>query len=164
MLPKDFTSRSVFIDGRILRMGNWLEDVVKEVLGVRFSVEKFVVLPGLPLNTSYISDILIANVRRFESERYNYLKNRIASRLNTGVLPMDNDRELTVILIHVPEHYSRDGEHLIGSEVMRIRHFKSLGFNVASLAYTKISELKVNPSGLRQYLREKVQQAGFSSS
>ncbi|OXA57020.1 FAST kinase domain-containing protein 3 [Folsomia candida] len=69
MLPRDFTSRSVFIDGRILRMGNWLEEVVKEVLGVRCSVEKFIVLPNLPLNAFYIADILVANVRRFESER-----------------------------------------------------------------------------------------------
>jgi hypothetical protein len=115
-LPRDFTSKSIFIDGRILRVGNWLEDVVKEVLGLRYSVEKFIVLPSLPLNALYIADILIANVRRFESERYNYLKNRIASRLNTGILPIDNERQFTTLLIHVPEHYTRDGHNLIGSE------------------------------------------------
>lgn len=163
MLPRDFTSRSVFIDGRILRMGNWLEEVVKEVLGVRCSVEKFIVLPNLPLNAFYIADILVANVRRFESERYNYLKNRIASRLNSGLHSVNNDRELTIILIHVPEHYSRDGQHLTGSEVMRLRHLKSLGFNVASFDYTKLSELKVHPSALREYLKEKLVEAGYRS-
>jgi hypothetical protein len=164
MLPKDFSSKSVFIDGRVLRMGNWLEIIVKEVLGVRCSVEKFVVLPCLPLNPLYIADLVISNTKGFDSDRYSYLKSRISSRLNTGVQPMDNDKNLTVILIHVPEHFTRDGKNLIGSEVMRIRHLKAVGFNVVTVDHTNVSELKVHPSALREYLKERLIDAGYACS
>lgn len=164
MLPKDFTARSVFVDGRILRMGNWLEDVIREVLGVRSSVEKFVVLPNLPLSYFYIVDILVSNIRKMDADRFTHLKNRISSRLNSGQTPEDNDRSLTAILIHVPEHYTRDGRNLVGSEVTRIRHLTALGFNVAPLNYAKLSELKVHPVELREYLRESITQSGYLNS
>ncbi len=45
--------------------------------------------------------------------------------------------------------------------MMRMRHLTALGFNVVSLDYTKLCELKVHPSAIREYVKEKILDAGY---
>ena len=32
------------------------------------------------------------------------------------------------VLVHLPEHYDRSGHHLVGEQVLRVRHLKTMGF------------------------------------
>ena len=59
-----------------------------------------------------------------------------------------------VIIINTPDHLDRSGEHIIGRQAMRIRHFKKMGFKVMSIRYTKAQQLKMMPAQLRNYLQK----------
>lgn len=70
------------------------------------------------------------------------------------------ERNLYVaVLIQVPEHYCRNGTHLIGPQAMRKRHFRRLGMKVVELQYDRLAKLKVHPKDLRDYLEERLKSA-----
>jgi len=65
--------------------------------------------------------------------------------------------QCSVLLIHVPEHYSRGGKELTGPQVLRARIVKLLGFKVVHLNYDTLNRLKVHPSALRQHVEKMMQ-------
>jgi hypothetical protein len=165
LLPKNFASHNVFIDGRILRISNYIESILKEVVPSDIEVQKSVVLPELPPNPIYVADFVLSTSSKQSQStptKSDELKTLILSRLN-GETNQSNLSNLTAILIHVPEHYLRceESERVVGSQAMRTRHLRNFGLNVATLRYEKLSELKAQPDKLKEYLKERLGMAGF---
>ncbi|KAJ8881408.1 hypothetical protein PR048_017889 [Dryococelus australis] len=99
----------------------------------------------LPLTDLYVVDLVIH-----------------PSNMGGSMLPfnMRTDRNVFVaVLIHIPEHYSSDGEHLIGPQVMRERHLRKIGFKIVELDYNTLYKLKVHPKELQNYLVDSLKAA-----
>ena len=55
--------------------------------------------------------------------------------------------------------FCRSGEHLMGSQTMRIRLLKMMGFKVMTVKLQLASQLLVHPRKLREYLQEQYREA-----
>ena len=64
-----------------------------------------------------------------------------------------------IVLIHPPDHYDRSGQHLNGRQAMRIRHFKTMGFRVMNVKFSKASQLKMMPQQVKRYLQSEYDKA-----
>lgn len=155
LLPKDFSSRTIFLDGRILRMTTVVKEVVLNICK-RSSVDCSMVLPCLPLNPLFTADVLLTTPRiESENQRNSILRSHINSYLLYTSPPTEpKNFDLTVILVNIPEHYSSDGEFLTGLQVLRKRLLQSLGFHVVSLQYQKLVEAKGDSRLLTEYIKE----------
>ena len=56
----------------------------------------------------------------------------------------------------------RSGEHLMGSQTMRIRLLKMMGFKVMTVKLQLASQLLVHPRKLREYLQEQYREASMA--
>ena len=121
-------------------MGNQLIDPMADVVGDVKRIGKSVVLAALPLNPIYVVDMMI-------------YPSVAASLLRFGF--RTNNNQITTVVIHPEEHYDRTGKHLIGSQAMRIRHLKKMGFKVMELNYEEIYRLRKDPPKLRELLSKK---------
>lgn len=63
------------------------------------------------------------------------------------------------LLIHPPEHYILNEDHLVGPQAMRKRHLAMCGFKVVSLSYEKMNRLRMYPELLKNYIEEKMKEA-----
>lgn len=160
MLPKDFSSRALFIDGRILRVASVLKETL---LGMckHSSIDTSLILPGLPLHPLFTADVLLTTPKcEAEVDRNSSLKIHVNSHFYYQVpppVPIKIDR--TIILVNIPEHFSSDGKHLIGFQSLRKRFLKSLGFHVVTLRYQTLIETKNDFSAFTDYITKKLQQA-----
>ena len=53
----------------------------------------------------------------------------------------------------------RSGEHLMGSQTMRVRLLKMMGFKVMTVKLQLASQLLIHPGKLREYLQEQYREA-----
>ncbi|CAL8083400.1 unnamed protein product [Orchesella dallaii] len=157
LLPKDFTSRTIFIDGRILRMSNVLKEAFLSIC-TKSSIDCNVILPSLPLNPVFSADIILTTPRlESETDRHNFLRNHINSYLLYASPPPSlKHTDLTVILVNIPEHFSSDAKYLIGIQSLRKRLLKSLGFNVVSMRYQELNVAKGDFNMLTEYIERKL--------
>ena len=58
--------------------------------------------------------------------------------------------------------FCRSGEHLMGSQTMRIRLLKMMGFKVMTVKLQLASQLLVHPRKLREYLQEQYREASMA--
>ncbi|XP_067001528.2 FAST kinase domain-containing protein 3, mitochondrial [Anabrus simplex] len=145
LLPREYSTRSIWQDGRIKRMINSLYDTVTVIAGSSDRVSISVVMSQLPVTELYVVDILL------------HPRGMGPSMLNFN---LKKDRNLYIaLLIHVPEHYCSQGTHLLGPQVMKKRHLRRLGLRVADLEYTKLAKLKVHPKSLEEYVLERLEAA-----
>uniref|UniRef100_A0A1B6D3C2 RAP domain-containing protein n=1 Tax=Clastoptera arizonana TaxID=38151 RepID=A0A1B6D3C2_9HEMI len=148
LLPKDHSAKSFWQDGRSKRILNNIRSTLTMAANGEDRVSYNVVLPFLPTNELYIIDALL-HPSGFSSALFqmNVIKNR----------------DLYVaVLVHLPEHFCSNKSELTGPQAMRIRHFRKLGFKVATLNYDELSRLRVHPVELKHYVEGRFQNAYLS--
>ncbi|XP_069681423.1 FAST kinase domain-containing protein 3, mitochondrial isoform X1 [Periplaneta americana] len=145
VLPKDHSAKSIWQDGRVRRMINYISEPLADITGGHDRLTSFVILPHLPTIPLYVIDIMLhpsgmgGSTIRFNLRR---------------------ERNLYVaVLIHIPEHYCANSSQLIGPQVMRRRHFRRLGLKVVELQYERLSKLRMHPKSLEEYLVEQLKSA-----
>lgn len=138
-IPKDKFSKSIWWDFRIKRM---LKDINSSLENVfqGYKISYSTILSQFPIMSIYIIDALVHPVKFEINCKY------INFKKNPGLC--------TAILIHLPEHYCWESEHLIGIETTRIRHFRKIGLNVMSINYNKLLKLKY-PAELTEYINDR---------
>ncbi|XP_055628868.1 FAST kinase domain-containing protein 3, mitochondrial-like [Toxorhynchites rutilus septentrionalis] len=144
LLPRDHSAKSVFHDGRIKRIVNFITPELEELAGGPGCMTKFTILQHLPMNELYLVDVLLHPSGMGNIFSLNTMKER-----NINV----------ALLIHLPEYYNSTGEYLIGPQAMRIRQLRRLGLKVVTLKFDVVYKLKVHPKELRKYLVERLKEA-----
>ena len=74
-----------------------------------------------------------------------------------------NNTSNVAVLINTPEHYDRSGQHLVGSQALRVRQLAVMGFKVMNINMNKANKLMVHPNKLKDYLQRLYQQANVLS-
>ena len=144
-LPRDTNYKFMPMDLRLSRMANNLLDPMADIVGDIKRIGKSVVLSSLPLNPIYVVDMMIYPSVAASLLRFGFRSN--------------NNKDITTIVIHPPEHYDRTGKNLIGHQAMRIRHLKKMGFRIMELKYSDLYKLKKEPRKLREHLSSKYYEA-----
>lgn len=163
LLPKDFSSRTIFIDGRITRTANLLKETLVRVCK-QSSVDISVILPYLPLNPLFTADILITTPKiESENKRNSFLRSHINSYfLYTNPPAEAKNIDFTIVLVNIPEHYSSDGQFLVGFQSLRKRLLESIGFKVICLRYVKlVAATHGSGSAFKKYVERKLRDAEF---
>uniref|UniRef100_A0A131Z5K8 Leucine rich domain containing protein n=1 Tax=Rhipicephalus appendiculatus TaxID=34631 RepID=A0A131Z5K8_RHIAP len=140
-LPRDYSSKSVKRDGRLLRLMCSMQDDMEVILGGEGNFSFSVVQPRLPLSDMYIIDYVV---------QLNKQGKPIPADAVSGV-----DKRLAVI-ISLPEHYSMDSLHAMGHHATRMRLLRALGYSVVELKYEDV--LKTRPASKERlnYLSTKI--------
>lgn len=136
VLPRDKFAKSIWCDYRIKRLLKEINSTLENTFQ-GYKISYSTILSQLPLMSIYIIDALVHPIKFELNSRY------INFKKHAGLC--------TVILVHLPEHYCWENEHLTGIETTRIRHFRKIGLNVMSINYKKILELKY-PAELTEYI------------
>jgi len=143
-LPKETKYRRLNADTRIFTLANKLMEPLADVVGDISRIGKSVVLSSLPLHPLYIVDMMIYPSQSASLLRFGF---------NT------NNRSNVAVLILAPEQYDRTGEHLLGSQVMRVRHLTLMGFKVMCINMQVANQLLMHPKELREYLQKQYKSA-----
>jgi len=138
-LPKDTNYRMVNSDSRIMRTVAKLMDPMADVVGDMSRLGKSVVLSSLPLHPLYIVDLMIYPSHAASLSRFGFHTNNSSN---------------VAVLVLTPEHFDKSGEHLVGSQVMRIRHLRLMGFKVMCVNMKLVNKLMMNPKKLREHLQK----------
>jgi len=139
-LPKVTNARKVLnADSRVMRTASKLLDPMADVVGDITRLGQSVVLSNLPLHPLYIVDLMV-------------YPTHAASLVRFGI--HTNNSSNVAVLVLTPEHYDRSGDHLIGSQAMRIRHLTLMGFKVMCINMLMANKLMMHPKKLREYLQK----------
>ncbi|XP_076645738.1 FAST kinase domain-containing protein 3, mitochondrial-like isoform X1 [Halictus rubicundus] len=136
-VPAGRTEKPLFLDARIRRTVNTIYQPLASLVGGEQRLSKNVILNRLPTISFYILDILIHPF--VESSPVLHLSGQ---QKNTN----------TAVLIYLPEYYCRNTRRLIGSQIMRKRHIRKLGFRVMTLDYVILQEVWSESDKLSSYL------------
>ncbi|KAK2581034.1 hypothetical protein KPH14_006081 [Odynerus spinipes] len=137
--------KSLFVDVRIRRIINEIYQPLARMVGKEKKLSRGVILSKLPLIDFYVLDILIHS-----------------SSVSTPILDayLQCNRNLnTVVLIHLPEYYCRNTNHLIGPQATRKRQIRKLGFRVVSLDYVTLEKFLDRGDELSDYLIKRFEAA-----
>jgi len=143
-LPKETHARSLQSDSRVLRTSKKLVGPLGEVVGDIRRISQNVVLSSLPLHPLYIVDMMIYPSHAASLSRFGFQTNNSSN---------------VAVLINSPEHYDRSGQHLVGSQAMRVRQLGVMGFKVMNIDMTKTNKLMMHPNKLKDYLQRLYHQA-----
>ncbi|XP_032681046.1 uncharacterized protein LOC116848738 [Odontomachus brunneus] len=136
----DRSTKLLSVDTRIRSIVNRIYKPLGRLVGGEHKLSRSVILSRLPLINFYIPDILI----------HPLVKSSPVFNLN-----LHKKRNInTAILIHLPEYYCWNSRHLIGSQIMRKRQMRKLGFRVAYLDYTRLTKLANQDDKLMSYLSQ----------
>jgi len=138
-LPKDTNYRQMNIDSRIIRTASKLIDPMADVVGDITRLGKSVLLSSLPLHPLYVVDMMV-------------YPTHAASLLKFGINTKNNGN--VAVLILAPEHYDHSGDHLVGSQAMRVRQLSVMGFKVMCVNMLMANKLMMHPKQLREYLQK----------
>ena len=142
-LPKETHARSLPSDSRILRTSKKLLVPLGDVVGDIRRISQNVVLSSLPLHPLYIVDLMIYPSHAASLSRFGFQTNNTSN---------------VAVLINTPEHYDRSGQHLVGSQAMRVRQLNVMGFRVMNINMAKVNKLMMHPNKLRDHLQSLYQQ------
>ncbi|XP_022822170.1 FAST kinase domain-containing protein 3, mitochondrial-like [Spodoptera litura] len=147
LLPKDQWSKPITQDFRVKNILEKIMDMLTNVAGGQDKLSVAVSIPYLPSDETYLLDVMLHSAG-LGSKTFNW-KSKTVRNSNIA------------ILIHLPDHYCSNNEHLIGPQVMKKRHLKILGMKVVSLKYSLLSQFYTtyNKNGLREYLLESINNA-----
>jgi len=143
-LPKETHARSIPSDSRVLRTCKKLVGPLGEVVGDVRRISQNVILSSLPLHPLYIVDLMIYPSHAASLSRFGFQTNNTSN---------------VAVLVNTPEHYDRSGEHLVGSQALRVRQLQVMGFKVMNVNMTKVNKLAMHPNKLKDYLQRLYQQA-----
>ena len=107
-------------------------------------ISQSVVLSSLPLHPLYLVDLMIYPSHAASLTRFGFQTNNTSN---------------VAVLINTPEHYDRSGQHLVGSQALRVRQLAVMGFKVMNINMNKANKLMVHPNKLKDYLQRLYQQA-----
>jgi len=138
-LPKETNYRNINIDSRVMSTASKLMDPMADVVGDITRLGKKVVLSSLPLHPLYVVDLMV-----YPSHAASLLKFGFNTNNNSNV----------AVLVLMPEHYDQSGEHLVGSQAMRIRQLTIMGFKVMCVNMQMANKLMMHPKKLREYLQK----------
>jgi len=138
-LPKDTSLRQLNLDFRVRKTAKRLFEPLGEVIGNFDRIGTQVLLSSLPLHPSFVCDMMIYPTRAAALLRFGF-KTQNSSNI--------------AVLILLPEHYDRTGEHLLGPQLQRIRHLKTMGFRVMTVDYDKVQS-PISQEKLKDYLRKR---------
>jgi len=138
-LPKDTNYRMINTDSRVMRTASKLMDPMADVVGDMSRLGKSVVLSSLPLHPLYIVDMMVYPTHAASLLRFGFHTNNSSN---------------VAVLVLTPEHYDRTGEHLIGSQAMRVRQLTIMGFKVMCVNMQMANKLMMHPKKLREYLQK----------
>ncbi|KAJ8736131.1 hypothetical protein PYW08_006787 [Mythimna loreyi] len=147
LLPKNQWSKPICQD---FRVKNILEKIMEPLVSVAGGQDKLsmaVSIPYLPSDETYLLDVMLHSVG-LGSKTFNWKSKTVRN-------------ENIAILIHLPDHYCSNSDHLIGPQVMKKTHLKILGIKVVSLKYSLLSQFytSYNKSGLEKYLKDSINNA-----
>lgn len=147
LLPKDQWSKPISQDVRIKNILHKIMETLVNVAGGDDKMSLSVSVPYLPSDETYLLDVML-HPAGLGSNIFNWKSKSVRN-------------ENVAILIHLPDHYCSDNEHLIGPQVMKKTHLKILGMKVVSLKYSLLSQFytSYNKIGLREYLIESINNA-----
>jgi Xaa-Pro dipeptidase len=128
----------------VVRLSGRLLEPLADVVGDVTRLGRLVVLTALPLHPLYVVELMV-------------YPSHSASLLRFG--RSTNNSSNTAVLILAPGHYDRSGKNLVGSQVMRVRHLKLMGFKVMLVKLSQASQLLMHPKELREYLQQQYQEA-----
>ena len=143
-LPKETHARSLPSDSRVMRTSRKLVGPLGEVVGDIRRISQSVVLSSLPLHPLYLVDMMIYPSHAASLTRFGFQTNNTSN---------------VAVLINTPEHYDRSGQHLVGSQALRVRQLAVMGFKVMNINMNKANKLMVHPNKLKDYLQRLYQQA-----
>lgn len=147
LLPKDQWSKPISQDFRVKIILEKIMETLVTVAGGQDKLSFAVSIPYLPSDETYLLDVMLHSAG-LGSNTFNW-KSKIDRNENIA------------ILIHLPDHYCSNSDHLIGPQVMKKTHLKILGMKVVSLKYSLLSKFytSYNKSGLKKYLIESINNA-----
>ncbi|KAJ0182341.1 hypothetical protein K1T71_001710 [Dendrolimus kikuchii] len=147
LMPKALWSKAVIQDNRVKNILNKTISYFVNAAGSPDNISTAVLIPHLCSDETYLIDIMI-HPAGLDCNNVNW-KSKLVRNENVA------------ILIHLPDHYCFANEQLIGPQIMKKRHLKILGFRVASLKYSQISQFytSYNTSGLREYIANSIENA-----
>lgn len=137
-LPKTESSKSPFQDTRIKKIVQEIKKIVPSVMN-NSKLSTAVTIPHLYSDEMYLIDIMI------HPDSVNISDVTWVSKSETN--------EIIGILIQLPEHYCWNSTKLVGSQMMRKRHLRLLGFKVVSLNYIILCKLSHQKSNLEKYIK-----------
>ncbi|XP_077483537.1 FAST kinase domain-containing protein 3, mitochondrial-like [Amblyomma americanum] len=140
-LPRDYSSKSIRRDGRLLRLMCSLQDDMESVVGGEGNFSFSVVQPKLPLSDMYIIDYVV---------KLNKQGKPMAADAVSGV-----DKRLAVI-IALPEHYCMDNLHATGNHATKMRLLRTLGYTVIELSYDLLQKTRPASKERLNYLSAKI--------
>jgi len=144
-LPKDTNYKPIRQDMRVVRLSGKLLEPLADVIGGDVTrLGRLVVLSSLPLHPLFIVDLMIYPSHAASLNRFGFKTNNSSN---------------TAVLILTPEDYDRSGKHLMGSQTMRVRLLKMMGFKVMTVKLQLASQLLLHPRKLREYLQEQYREA-----
>lgn len=141
LLPRNLTSKSLQKDGRLKRIEYLMLEDFAILFNGREKIASSIVLPGLPLLDTYLIDFII-HIDQSGVPLPHYVIAGIAKRI--------------AVVIHLPEHFCLDSDHLIGSQATKIRQLKLLNFYVAELKYSILEQLRNSPKERLEYIKKMV--------
>uniref|UniRef100_A0A2A4K5C4 RAP domain-containing protein n=1 Tax=Heliothis virescens TaxID=7102 RepID=A0A2A4K5C4_HELVI len=147
LLPKNQWSKPISQDYRVKNILEKIMDTLVHIAGGQDKLSVSVSIPYLPSDETYLLDVMLHSAG-LGSKTFNWKSKTVRN-------------ENIAILIHLPDHYCSDNEHLIGPQVMKKTHLKILGMKVVSLKYSLLSQFytSYNKNGLRDYLIESIKNA-----
>ncbi|KAJ8735776.1 hypothetical protein PYW07_007396 [Mythimna separata] len=147
LLPKNQWSKPISQDFRVKNILEKIMEPLVTVAGGQDKLSMAVSIPYLPSDETYLLDVMLHSVG-LGSKTFNWKSKTVRN-------------ENIAILIHLPDHYCSNSDHLIGPQVMKKSHLKILGMKVVSLKYSLLSQFytSYNKSGLEKYLIESINNA-----
>lgn len=144
MLPRDVHARPLWTDFRIRRIVNDITDQLAIVAGGEDRFSKMTVPQQLPFSATYLIDVLFHPPGLGRFWNFNTFQDR---------------NVYAAALIHLPEHYDSSGQYLMGPQMMRIRHMRSIGLKVITLKHDILARLRIHRKELNEYLVERMRDA-----
>jgi len=133
-LPKDTNYRN---DSRVLSTASKLMDPMADVVVDHHKAGEE--CGSLPLHQLYVVDMLV-----YTTHADCLLKLGFNTNNSSNV-------ELLVLSL---EHYDWSGDHLVGSQAMRVTQLAIMGFKVMCVNMQVANKLMMHPSKLKEYLKK----------
>merc|ERR1719470_320281 len=114
-------------------------DPMADVVGNITRLVKSVVLSSLHVHPPYVVDMLV-----YPTHAASLLKFWFNTNYSSNV----------AVLGLIPEHYDQSGEHLVGSQAMRVTQLAIMGFKVMCVNMQVANKLMMHPSKLKEYLKK----------
>lgn len=147
LLPRESNVKSMWLDKRLTKIIDAVIASLEKIAGAKHKISQFVLMNGMPAVSLYIVDILLH-------------PSSPTSRTEGRLLLTEEERRSSIaFLIHVPEHYCAQMDHLTGPQVLRHHHFKKLGLSTVKLRYDVMARLLPHQRSLERYLQESLRAA-----